>query len=68
MQAEARPVHAAVRQAVLRPHADHRLVGEGRLGGSADQTLPEPVAAPGLLLPALLHRGKELKPPSVLNI
>lgn len=59
MQAEARPVHAVVWQTVLRPHADRQLVGEGRLGGAADQTFPEPVTTPGQLFPALLHRGEE---------
>lgn len=59
MQAEARPFHPGVRQTLLGPHVDHQLVGEGRLGGSSDQTFPEPVAAPCLLCPALLHRGEQ---------
>ena len=58
MQAEARPLQASLWEAVLGPHADHRLVGEERLGGAADQAFPEPVAAPSLLRAALLHRGK----------
>lgn len=69
MQAEARPVHADVRQAVLRPHADNQLVGGGRLGSSKDQTLPELVSAPSLLRPALFSRGKEkeqIAEPSVI--
>lgn len=58
MQAQARPLHPGVRQAVLRPHVDHRLVGQGRLGPSSHQTVPEPVAAPCQLSAALLHRGE----------
>ena len=58
MQAEARLLQPGVRQTVFRSHVDHQLVWEGRLGGSSDQTFPEPVAAPCLLGPALLHRGE----------
>lgn len=45
MQAEARALHAALRQTILWPHVDYQLVGEGRLGISSDQTFPESVAA-----------------------
>lgn len=66
MQAQARPLQAGVRQTVLRPHVDHQVVGEARLGGAADQTFPEPVAAPSQLGPALLHRGERGHTPAAV--
>lgn len=62
MPAQARHVQPGFWEGVLGPHADGHVVGAERLGASSHQTLPEPVAAPRQLRPALLHRGEATPP------